>query len=194
MKYSSFQKGHMISSRTTGTGPMAAKHQLWGSMQACTYPSPICGPIFHSPNYKTTCYLPKEGTDFRAVACCGLFCLAKQSKPFFSPSLQTVSAFLFGHWGCFTTGGLSVRSRAKIEIQDSLTSDTVILWWFLAVSHKLFPGWLQTPSFKPQPLIMSISNRDDNGSGSLLPSKLQGYFFKTFVDEFFLSLIKYIYI
>ena len=48
-----------------------------GRMKTCIYPDLYLWPYFLLPNYETTSYsLPREGTVFRAPACCDLLCLA----------------------------------------------------------------------------------------------------------------------
>ena len=66
------------------------------------YPTLILieNPVFLLLDYKTPCNSsPKESTVFRVSACCDLPCLQSNKKLFFSPSPQTVSAFLFGTSG-----------------------------------------------------------------------------------------------
>ena len=74
-KYSSFQKeGHgVIISRTTSTSPRPLNTSSEEEYKLMSTLILICGPNCKIPSYP----LPKEGTVFRALACCGLLWLAK---------------------------------------------------------------------------------------------------------------------
>ena len=90
MKHSLFQKENRVPE--PAPGPL-------NTLQARIYPDPYLWPCFPLPNYKTIfSSLPKEGTAFRALACCDPPLPGKAVELFF-PSFgpNSVSPFLMQH-------------------------------------------------------------------------------------------------
>ena len=57
--------------RTTRTSPGTTEHQLWKTMQACTYPDPYLWPYLLLSKVKNhLLFSTKGGTVFRASGCC----------------------------------------------------------------------------------------------------------------------------